>query len=112
MRARQAREWCDNNEECAAFTFASPDDKPSKPVTVWFKRISYVDRNGRWAPLPSSSLPSSCLVIVSWSHIRCPHGLARGPKMREHLSNLRCATLRHACLNVPHVPEDIVAAPT
>ena len=47
MTWAQAREWCDANEECAAFTFASPHEKPVKPVTVWFKRISFVDGNGR-----------------------------------------------------------------
>eukprot|EP00802_Teleaulax_amphioxeia_P010730 Tamp_10759.p1 GENE.Tamp_10759~~Tamp_10759.p1 ORF type:complete len:486 (+),score=115.82 Tamp_10759:111-1568(+) len=47
MTWAQAKDWCDNNEECVAFTFASAAEKPVKPVTVWFKRISYVDRNGR-----------------------------------------------------------------
>ena len=46
MTWSQAKEWCDNNEECVAFTYASMVDKPEKPVTVWFKRISYVDRTG------------------------------------------------------------------
>jgi hypothetical protein len=42
-----AQAWCDKTYECAAFTFESAHARPALPVTVWFKRISYTDTNGR-----------------------------------------------------------------
>eukprot|EP00281_Chroomonas_sp_CCMP1168_P031557 CAMPEP_0206253202 /NCGR_PEP_ID=MMETSP0047_2-20121206/23026_1 /ASSEMBLY_ACC=CAM_ASM_000192 /TAXON_ID=195065 /ORGANISM="Chroomonas mesostigmatica_cf, Strain CCMP1168" /LENGTH=337 /DNA_ID=CAMNT_0053679395 /DNA_START=142 /DNA_END=1155 /DNA_ORIENTATION=- len=47
MSWAQAKAFCDGTTECSSFTFESANSRPTRPETVWFKRISYTDSSGK-----------------------------------------------------------------